>query len=154
MAKKITKKEKVWAYVLKNKTASAVQVSKATGVSYPYTYKLMKSIGTPKEVFEAEAKAEAKKHEPRFRSTILEQTWSLVSDDREVEHGDAHRNFETIADLWTAYTGYNISSVQVPMMMTLLKVARSKEKPHNVENYRDGIGYLALGAEHATLDED
>jgi len=53
MTKK-TKAEKVWAYALKHKTASAAKVSKATGVSYAYTYKLLRKVGTPKEVFEQE----------------------------------------------------------------------------------------------------
>ena len=57
MGKKMTKSEKVWAYLLENKLASTAEVAKATGVSYGYTYKLMKKIGTPKEVFKAEAAA-------------------------------------------------------------------------------------------------
>jgi hypothetical protein len=55
------KAEKVWAYLLKNKLATPAEVAKATGVSYGYVYKLMKKIGTPKEVFEEEAKSTAKK---------------------------------------------------------------------------------------------
>lgn len=51
---KQSKAEKVWAYVLKHKTATPAQVAKATKVSYGYVYKLMAKIGTPKEVFEAE----------------------------------------------------------------------------------------------------
>jgi len=50
------KAEKVWAYLLKNKLATPAEVAKATGVSYGYVYKLMKKVGTPKEVFVAEAK--------------------------------------------------------------------------------------------------
>ena len=52
---KKSKAEKVWAYLLKNKLASPAEVSKATGVSYGYTFKLMKKVGTPKEIIEAEA---------------------------------------------------------------------------------------------------
>ena len=57
------KADKVWAYLVKNKTATPAQVAKATGVSYGYAYKLMQKIGTPKEVFiaEEEAKSTAKK---------------------------------------------------------------------------------------------
>ena len=55
------KAEKVWAYLLKNKLATPAEVAKATGVSYGYVYKLMKKVGTPKEVFEEEAKSTAKK---------------------------------------------------------------------------------------------
>jgi len=57
------KADKVWAYLVDNKTATPAQVAKATGVSYGYAYKLMQKIGTPKEVFiaEEEAKSTAKK---------------------------------------------------------------------------------------------
>jgi sugar-specific transcriptional regulator TrmB len=58
MAKKSSPQaEKVWKYLLKNKLATPAEVSKATGVSYGYVYKLMKKVGTPKEVFVQEAKA-------------------------------------------------------------------------------------------------
>ena len=60
MTKKTTKKaEKVWKYLLKNTLATPTQVSKATGVSYGYVHKLMSKTSTPREVFEAEAKAKA-----------------------------------------------------------------------------------------------
>jgi len=60
MASKASPKaDKVWAYLVKNKTATPVQVSKATGVSYGYAYKIMQKIGTPKEVFVAEEEAKS-----------------------------------------------------------------------------------------------
>ena len=55
MAKKTKKSDVVWKYLLKNKLATPAQVARATGVSYAYAHKLMKNIGTPREVFEAEA---------------------------------------------------------------------------------------------------
>jgi len=50
------KAELVWAYLLKNKLATSQEVAKATGVSDAYAYQLMRKIGTPREVFEKEAK--------------------------------------------------------------------------------------------------
>ena len=50
------KAELVWAYVLKNKLATSQEVAKATGVSDAYAYQLMRKIGTPREVFEKEAR--------------------------------------------------------------------------------------------------
>lgn len=49
------KAERVWAYLLDNKLATPSEVALATGVSYAYAYKLMRKIGTPREVFEKEA---------------------------------------------------------------------------------------------------
>ena len=53
------KAEAVWAYLIANPLARPAEVSKATGVSYGYVYKLMSKVGTPREVFEAEAKQES-----------------------------------------------------------------------------------------------
>lgn len=47
----------VWAYLLDNKLATPAEVAAATGVSYAYAHKLMGKVGTPREVFEKEAKA-------------------------------------------------------------------------------------------------
>jgi len=51
------KSQLVWNYLLKNRTARPAEVAKATGVSNSHVYRLMNSIGTPREVFEAEAQA-------------------------------------------------------------------------------------------------
>ena len=53
------KADAVWAYLVANPLARPAEVSKATGVSYGYVYKLMSKVGTPREVFEAEAAAKA-----------------------------------------------------------------------------------------------
>jgi hypothetical protein len=57
--KKASKADAVWAYLVANPLARPVEVSKATGVTYGYVYKLMSKVGTPREVFEAEAAAKA-----------------------------------------------------------------------------------------------
>ena len=51
------KSQLVWNYLLKNRTAKPMEVAKATGVSSSHVYRLMNNIGTPREVFEAEAQA-------------------------------------------------------------------------------------------------
>lgn len=51
------KSQLVWNYLLKNRTASPREVTEATGVSSSHVYRLMNKIGTPLEVFEAEAQA-------------------------------------------------------------------------------------------------
>ena len=53
------KADAVWAYLVANPLARPAEVAKATGVSYGYVYKLMSKVGTPREVFEAEAAAKA-----------------------------------------------------------------------------------------------
>lgn len=48
---------RVWKYLIENRTAKPAEVARATGASYNYVWTLMKKIGTPPEVFEAEADA-------------------------------------------------------------------------------------------------
>jgi len=147
MAKRKTKSEKVWKYLLKNKTATTAEVAKATGVSYNYCWTLMNKVGTPKEVFEQDTKQPAQ----RLRSSILLEAEALVSKDREAEHGDANSNWETAAAYWNTHLGLTdfIQPKDVPVMMALLKFARMSQNSTNVENYRDAAGYLALAGESA-----
>ena len=81
------------------------------------------------------------------RSSILQRADELVSLHRQKEHGDASKNFEVVADLWSTYLGVDIFPHEVPMMMTLYKIARTTENPKNVDNYVDACGYSALAGE-------
>jgi hypothetical protein len=141
-----TKAEQVWEYLLKNKLATTKEVSKATGVSYTYVHKLMKGIGTPQEVFKAEAQPKQ-----RTRVKLLSQAIALVDDDREEEHGDFRTNAEMIAAYWNTHLQIIdfIKPEDIPVMMTLLKLARSHQKPERTDNYRDAAGYIALAGELA-----
>jgi len=51
------KSQLVWNYLLKNRTAKPMEVVRATGVSVSQVYRLMNRVGTPRDVFEAEAQA-------------------------------------------------------------------------------------------------
>ena len=81
------------------------------------------------------------------RSNILRLADRLTSSDREVEHGDASKNFDMVADFWSTYLGVDIFPHEVPMMMVLYKIARTTENPKNVDNYVDTCGYGALAGE-------
>jgi hypothetical protein len=170
--RKINKKEKILRYILKNRTASVKQVAEATGASTKYVYTLKSQSGTPKEVIEKELNVQPvvtetfkglsgttyqafelrdvptqpEEPEDRVRTTILQEAESLVSGDREEEHGDFYSNAYLTAKLWYGYTGYDIQPEQVPVMLALLKVARSNNS-NNMDNFRDAAGYLALAAE-------
>ena len=147
--KKMTKAEKVWAYLLKNKLASPKEVSTATGVSYGYTYKLMKKVGTPREIFETEV-AHSEHPQQRARVKLLSEASALVDGDREAEHGDFQSNAMTIARYWNAHLGTSDSFIRphdVPTMLALMKLARSIQKPEGMDNYRDAAGYIALAGE-------
>jgi hypothetical protein len=85
------------------------------------------------------------------RSEILDTAREYVTQDRAATHGDAERNFNLIADYWTAYLDLNrqISASDVAVMMTLLKIARIGSSPHNLDNWVDACGYMACGGEIA-----
>ena len=156
--RKKSKKEKVWAYLLKNKLATGKEVAKATGVSYTYVNKLMQSIGTPKEIFEAEVE-EANSTDgfpkPMGRAEILQEATRLTTSAREKTHGTMADNLGCIADLWNAYLkdrwhGDILNGSDVALMMTLVKVSRAKNNPCHADNWVDGAGYMACGGEIGT----
>ena len=170
--RKINKKEKILRYMIKHRTASVKQVAEATGASTKYVYNLRSQSGTPKEVIQKELNVQPvvtetfkglsgatyqafelrdlptqpEEPEDRVRTTILQEAESLVSGDREEEHGDFYSNAYLTAKLWQGYTGWDIQPEQVPVMLALLKIARSNNS-NNMDNFRDAAGYLALAAE-------
>lgn len=59
-------------------------------------------------------------------------------------------NFAAIASYWSTHLGVEVTGSDVSVMMALLKVARIKSNARNTDNWIDGCGYLACGAELAT----
>lgn len=147
---KKTKAEKVWAYLLKNPSAKANDVAKACGCTAKYVYNLKAKIGTPKEILE---QSTDKTDSRRTRVNLLSEASRLVDGDREVEHGNFETNAVRIARYWNAHLDLpepmGILPTDVPVMMTLLKVARLAQNPDRMDNYRDAAGYIALAGELA-----
>ena len=85
-----------------------------------------------------------------MRSEILDTAKGYVNVDRAAVHGDAERNFMTIAAFWAAYLERPVTAADVAVMMTLMKCARIKANPAHVDSWVDGCGYLACGGEIAT----
>ena len=144
--RKMTKTEKVWAYLIKNPTATAKEVASQVGCTTKLVYTLRKKIGTPQEVFKAEAQPKQ-----RTRVNLLSEASALVDGDREEEHGDFQSNAEMIAAYWNTHLQIIdfIKPTDIPVMMALLKIARSHQKPERTDNYRDAAGYIALAGELA-----
>jgi hypothetical protein len=64
------------------------------------------------------------------RADILATASEYVTTDRAATHGNAEDNFLRTAELWNAYLGVdNITSIDVAVMLALLKVARIKQTP-------------------------
>lgn len=84
------------------------------------------------------------------RAELLDAAKQIVTQDRNVIHGEPEDTFGLIAAYWTAHLDQPVSPADVAAMMTLMKLARLKANPGNAENWLDGIGYLACGGEIAT----
>ena len=83
------------------------------------------------------------------RAGILEEAARIVTQDRNVTHGEPEETFGLIAAYWSAHLDHPVSAADVAALMTLFKLARLKANPSNPENWVDGCGYLACGGEIA-----
>lgn len=84
------------------------------------------------------------------RDEILEAAKRCVSGDREQDYGSPENNFQRIADLWSAYSGYPFTSTDVAAMLALLKIARIASGHAKEDNWVDLAGYAACGGEIET----
>ena len=81
------------------------------------------------------------------RGDILDTAKQYITKDRAEEHGDLASNFSTIAAYWSTHLNTAVSATDVAVMMNLVKIARIKSNPANMDNWIDGCGYLACGGE-------
>tara|TARA_R110000737_G_scaffold80281_1_gene112439 strand:- start:191 stop:505 length:315 start_codon:yes stop_codon:yes gene_type:complete len=81
------------------------------------------------------------------RSEILDTAKKYVMTDRAADHGNMENNFNTIAAYWTVHLNHKVTSTDVAVMMTLLKLARIHSNPKNSDSWIDGCGYLSCGGE-------
>lgn len=81
------------------------------------------------------------------RETILAKAEEIYQGNRAGQYGQRERNFETIAGLWSAYLGSEVTPCQVATMMALLKVARMRSGHYKEDNYVDAVNYLLFAAE-------
>ncbi|MDP4117692.1 MAG: DUF6378 domain-containing protein [Bacillota bacterium] len=97
------------------------------------------------------------------RAEILKTASDTVCTDREQQYGSPEDNFQTIADLWTAYiygkglsihgtygVPVKIKADDVAIMQALLKIGRIASGQTKDDNYVDGCGYLSCAGELAS----
>lgn len=90
------------------------------------------------------------------RTGILAQASQIVNGERDKEYGSPEDNFQRIADLWTAYIGFDfgLTGADVAVMMALVKIARIRgNRPGSLDSWVDLAGYAACGGEIATETE-
>lgn len=81
------------------------------------------------------------------RSEILSRANDIVTGERQESYGTPEDNFGAIAQMWSVYLGYKISSVDVAAMMACLKICRIKTGHGKLDNWVDLAGYAACGGE-------
>ena len=89
------------------------------------------------------------KPEPWTRKRVLSEAEKCVCGQREHDYGTPEDNFGRIAEFWTTYMGVEFGTVDVAIMMALLKIARISENLQHMDSWVDGCGYLACGGEIA-----
>tara|TARA_B100001063_G_scaffold234546_1_gene252129 strand:- start:2435 stop:2704 length:270 start_codon:yes stop_codon:yes gene_type:complete len=71
----------------------------------------------------------------------------LISGDRAREYGDKEVMHNNIARLWSAFLNVSITGHDVALMMTLLKMARTKAGKVTEDTYIDMAAYSAIAGE-------
>lgn len=86
------------------------------------------------------------------RADILQKAEQCVCGQREQDYGSPEDNFQTIANLWSAYKNTKFTAMDVAMMMALLKIARIMTGTATEDSFVDLAGYAACGGEIAVTN--
>lgn len=81
------------------------------------------------------------------REEVLDTAKTCVMGKREQDYGSPESNFQVIANFWSTYLNREISTVDVAMMMALLKISRIKNGGGTGDSFVDLAGYAACGGE-------
>lgn len=81
------------------------------------------------------------------REEILSMAEAAINGERDEQYGKPEENFGLIAKLWSYYLNEPITPADVANMMIMLKVARLRRSPGNLDSWVDIAGYAACGAE-------
>ena len=136
-------------YLIGNPTASLQEVAEATQCTQPYinfVRECMDEVETSYREHNDLPPLPLKTQQSVTKAHILDKAKSYVTGAREVEHGDTSDNFTRIAAYWSTHLDTKVTPTDVGIMMTLLKVARTRSNPTNLDNYVDAAGYMACGA--------
>ena len=91
------------------------------------------------------------------RREILNTVASCVTAERNVQHGDAAQNFHDTATIWNVILGRKlkepVTSKDVSVMMTGLKMARYVHDPNHIDNFVDMAGYPVCGGGIALAEQ-
>jgi hypothetical protein len=74
---------------------------------------------------------------------ILKRANQIIQGERREQYGPVESSFQIVARMWNAYTGSDLTSIDVAMMMILYKASR-EAYAHKDDNLVDIAGYAAL----------
>lgn len=80
----------------------------------------------------------------------LEAQGIVRNGEREKNYGTPGSDFKRTAGMWSAYLGAEITTRDVALMMTMLKISRLKATPDHRDSLVDLVGYAIC---HSRLDE-
>jgi len=80
------------------------------------------------------------------RDQLVQKAEELINGDRAKEYGDAKKNFEDIAKMWSVILEKEITPQQMALCMIMVKAARLMKTDHE-DSWVDIAGYAALGGE-------
>ena len=83
----------------------------------------------------------------KLTKEFLSEASRLVGVDREKDYGDKVDNHNNIARLWSAYLDVEVKAHDVAIMMSLLKIARTKLGAVSKDTYIDMAAYSAIAGE-------
>ena len=89
----------------------------------------------------------------RKAEDFLRESMVCTAESRNKTHGDKVANHINIAALWSWYLKKEVTAYDVAMMMSLLKIARTKTGSPNKDDLIDGAAYLAIAGE-LRFDDD
>ena len=62
------------------------------------------------------------------------------------EYGHLGENFDRISTIASVMLGRRVSNYEIAMMLLAVKLGRMQESKHYLDNYMDGINYMAIAA--------
>ena len=140
---KKSKGDRIREYIIKHPEQKNKQVADKFKTVPSYVHKVRKEL-YPEYVSSGMIPVVKAKN---TRVKVLENAKQLVNKDRAEVYGDSKINHDRIAKLWSVILGKEITSQQVIMCMTALKLARLIETPNHTDTWTDICGYGALGGE-------
>lgn len=81
------------------------------------------------------------------RIEILNTAIAHTGGDRNKTYGSPYPNMKITAELWSAYLQHKVEAHEVPIMLSLMKIARTIPSKTHDDNYSDGAAYLGIAAE-------